>query len=96
MYGTTFTSLYAINNILGSSTSGLIGSYGGVGGGGMNALVGNGTGLLAASNATTTVYGIANPSSSAATGNFSTGLPGPSAGDLAFAGGTLYESAIAR
>ncbi len=95
MYGTTFTSLYAINNILGSSTSSLIGSYGGVGGGGMNALVGNGTGLLAASNATTTVYGIANPSSSAATSNFSTGLPGPSAGDLAFAGGTLYESAIA-
>ena len=95
MYGTTFTSLYAVNNILTSATSTLIGSYGGVGGGGMNALVGNGTGLLAASNATTTVYGIANPSSSAATTNFKTGLPGPSAGDLAFHGGTLYEAAIA-
>jgi PEP-CTERM motif len=94
MYGTTFTSLYAINNITTSATSTLIGAYS-VGGGGMNALVGSGTGLLAASNATTTVYSIANPSTSAATTNFATGLPAASAGDLAFAGGTLYEAAIA-
>jgi hypothetical protein len=94
MYGTTFTSLYAINNITTSATSSLIGTYS-VGGGGMNALVGSGTGLLAASNQTTTVYSIANPSTSAATTNFATGLPAPSAGDLAFAGTTLYEAAIA-
>jgi PEP-CTERM motif len=94
MYGTTFTSLYAINNITTSATSSLIGTYS-VGGGGMNALVGSGTGLLAASNATTTVYGIANPSTSVATTNFATGLPGPSAGDLAFHGTTLYEAAVA-
>ena len=94
MYGTTYNSLFAINNINTSATSAFIGNYS-VGGGGMNALVGNGTGLLAASNATTTVYSIANPSTSAATTNFKTGLPGASAGDLAFGpGGTLYESAI--
>jgi hypothetical protein len=94
MYGTTFTSLYKINNITTSATSSLIGTYS-VGGRGMNALVGSGTSLLAASNATTTVYSIANPSTSAATTNFATGLPGASAGDLAFHGGTLYESAVA-
>jgi hypothetical protein len=88
LYGTTYTGLYSINTGTGAATS--IGTYS-VGGGGMNALVGNGTGLLGASNATTTVYNI-NPTNASATTYASSPLP--SAGDLAFQGGTLYESAI--
>ena len=90
LYGTSFDSLYSINKTNGAAT--LLSSYGGVGGGGMNALVGNGTGLYAASTATNGLYsvGVAPFSIFAFAG--STG--GPSAGDLAFAssGGSLYET----
>jgi hypothetical protein len=57
----------------------------------MNALVGNGANLLGASNATTGVYNI-NPSNASAT-TFATSPTG-SAGDLAFAGSTLYEAGV--
>jgi hypothetical protein len=89
MYGTTFTGLFTINTATGAST--LVGTYGAQANGGMNALVGNGASLLGASNATNTVFNI-NPAN-AALSNFAT-PPLPSAGDLAFAGGTLYESAV--
>jgi hypothetical protein len=94
MYGTTFTNLYSINSGTGASTQ--VGSNYTEGGGTMNALVGNGTGLLAASNTTNVVYSIATPLSSSATTDFKT-LPAgiTSAGDLAFGpGGTLYESVV--
>src|SRR5262245_5509789 len=54
MYGTTFTSLFTINTATGAST--LVGTYGGAAGGGMNALVGNGSSLLGASSAAATVF----------------------------------------
>jgi PEP-CTERM motif len=86
MFGTTFNSLVKINDATGAST--LVGNYS-VGDGGMNALVGDGASLLAASNATTEVYSV-NPASAAAA-NFAGDLL-PSAGDLAFAGKTLFLS----
>jgi hypothetical protein len=90
LFGNTFTDLYSINPNSGAPTH--IGSFSGVGGGGMNALVGSGgTGLLGASNATSEVYSI-NASTGVAT-NFHAS-PATSAGDLAFAGSTLYESGI--
>jgi hypothetical protein len=89
MYGTTFTSLFTIDTATGAST--FVGTYGGAAGGGMNALVGNGSSLLGASNAAATVFNI-NPAN-AGISNFNSGLLG-SAGDLAFAGGTLYESGV--
>jgi PEP-CTERM motif len=88
MYGTTFGGLFKIDDATGASTA--IGSYGGVGGGGMNALVGNGASLLAASNASDTLFSV-NPTTGAATAGGP--LPLPSAGDLAFSGGTLFLSA---
>jgi hypothetical protein len=91
LYGTTYTGLYSINTSTGAATS--RGSYN-VGGGGMNGLVGNsaGTGLLGASGTTNSVYNI-NPASPGASTTFATNLPGSgSAGDLAYAGSTLYES----
>jgi PEP-CTERM motif len=94
LYGTTYTGLYSINTSTGAATS--RGSYN-VGSGGMNALVGNsaGTGLLAASGNTTSVYSI-NPASPGSSTSFATGLPGGSAGDLAYSGSTLYESIVNR
>jgi hypothetical protein len=88
LYGTTFTGLYSINTSTGAAT--FIGNYS-VGIGGVNALVGNGSALLGASFNTTTVYNI-DPSNASA----STFAPSPltSAGDLAFAGGTLYQSGV--
>ncbi len=88
LFGTTFTDLYSINPNTGAAAH--IGSYGSVSG--MNALVGSGgTDLLGASNSTDTVYSI-----NAATAAVSTfkSSPAPSAGDLAFSGTTLYESAV--
>ena len=90
MYGTTFTGLFTINTATGASA--LVGTYGAQAGGGMNALVGNGSSLLGASNAAVTVFNI-NPAN-AALSNFANSTLG-SAGDLAFAGGTLYESGVA-
>jgi PEP-CTERM motif len=89
MYGVTFPNLFSINKTTGAST--LIGST--FSDPGMNALVGAGTGLLGASNTTTTtnIYSI-NPTTAALTVRATSPLP--SAGDLAFAGGTLFESAV--
>jgi hypothetical protein len=87
MYGTTFTGLFKIDDTTGAATA--IGSYGGVGGGGMNALVGDGTSLLAASNASLTDFHV-NPTTGSATAG--SAIPLPSAGDLAFSGGTLFLS----
>jgi PEP-CTERM motif len=87
MFGTTFTGLFKINDATGTST--LVGNYS-VGGDGMNALVGDGTNLLAASNATTETY-LINPTTAGAT-NFANSVL-PSAGDLAFSGKTLFLSA---
>jgi hypothetical protein len=86
MYGTTFDGLFTINTATGAST--LVGTYAGQG---MNALVGHGSSLLGASFATNTVFNI-NPAN-AALSNFATS-PLTSAGDLAFAGSTLYESGV--
>jgi hypothetical protein len=87
LYGTTFTGLYTVNTGTGAAT--LVGNYSGVTG--MNALIGNGTNLLGAAANTNTIYAIG--SSNAALTTFNTGTV-PSAGDLAFAAGTLYESAV--
>ena len=87
LYGTTFTGLYLINPSTGAATT--IGTYGSEGG--MNALVGNGTNLLGASSSDTTVYAV-NPAT-AALSTYATS-PAYSAGDLAFSGTTLYESAV--
>jgi hypothetical protein len=87
MFGTTFTNLVSINDSTGASTP--IAQWG-TGNNGMNALLGNGTGLLAASGTTKEVY---NATTLGATTNFKT-VPLPSAGDLALNGKTLYESAV--
>jgi hypothetical protein len=84
-YGTTFSDLYSINPNTGALTH--IGSYAPVGG--MNALVGNGAGLVGAV-AGNTVYNI-NPANAALSVAATTGIYN-SAGDLAYAGNTLYES----
>jgi hypothetical protein len=87
MYGTSFTGLFKINDATGAST--LVGNYS-VGGGGMNALVGSGTSLLAASNATNEIYTI-NPNTAGA--GVLAPSPLTSAGDLAFDGKNLFLSA---
>ncbi|MGH7048684.1 MAG: PEP-CTERM sorting domain-containing protein, partial [Stellaceae bacterium] len=91
LYGTSFGSLYSINQSTGAAT--LVSALG-VGGGGMNALVGDGGNLLAASNGTTSLYQLTPSPYSALTFTGSTGAT--SAGDLAFSSpGTLYESGVA-
>jgi hypothetical protein len=87
LYGTTFTNLYTINTATGAAGS--VGAYSGISG--MNALLGNGSNLLGAAFNTNTVYSI--NAASASTSTFAT-LTVPSAGDLAFSGSTLYESAV--
>lgn len=88
LYGTTFNNLFSINTSTGAATG--IGSGNGVGG--MNALVGSGTAgvLLGAANNTNDVYDV-NQSTGVVT-LFKHGILS-SAGDLAFAGSTLYLSA---
>lgn len=89
LYGTSFTSLYSVNTTTGAGT--LVHSYGGVGSGGMNALVGSGAGLYSASNATTSLYSISVSPFSITALSGATG--GGSAGDLAFGpSGALYET----
>lgn len=91
LYGNTFTDLYSINQSTGAATH--IAALG-VGGGGMNALLGDGGTLLAASAATTSLYRLTPSPYSAVTFTGSTGAP--SAGDLAFdSSGNLYLSAAA-
>lgn len=87
MYGIDFSNLYSINPGTGART--LIGPLGG-GGNGMNALVGYGANLLAASVNSTSLFSV----------NASTGVATPltgslgfvSMGDLAFHNGSLYAS----
>jgi len=86
LYGTTMNGLWSINTSTGAATS--IGPYASSPIG-MNALVGNGSSLLGASNATNTIYNI-DPSNSAIS-TFATS-PLASSGDLAFAGSTLYQA----
>ena len=90
LYGTSYTSLYSINQS--TAASSLVGNYGSAGAGGMNALVGSGAGLYAASFATSSLYAVGVSPFSISTLNGSTG--GGAAGDLAFAsaGGALYET----
>jgi hypothetical protein len=88
MYGTDFGNLYSVNDATGATSA--IASWG-FGGGGMNALVGDGANLLAASNATSIVY----TATTLGSVTLQTPSPLPSAGDLAFGkNGNLYESAI--
>jgi hypothetical protein len=88
LYGSTPGSLFSLNTSTGAAT--LVGNYN-VGANGVNALVGNGSSLLAASYFTNTVYNI-NPSN--ASGSTFASSAGHSAGDLAFAGSILYASVI--
>jgi hypothetical protein len=87
LFGTTFAGLFTINTSTGSATS--VGSYGSVNG--MNALIGNGANLFGAAFNTNTIYSIS--ASNAAVSTFATSTA-PSAGDLAFAGSSLFESAV--
>jgi bacillolysin len=89
MYGIDLNNLYSINTSTGAAT--LIGSLG-AGGGGMNALVASGSGLLAASNSSTSIYSI-NTSTGAAT-PLSGSLGFSSMGDLAFHRGSLYAAVM--
>jgi PEP-CTERM motif len=87
MYGVTFGNLFSINKATGAST--VIGST--FSDTGMNALVGFGTQLLGASNASTNIYDIDPTTAGLTVPGFSTPLP--SSGDLAFSGNSLFESA---
>jgi hypothetical protein len=87
MYGVTFGNLFSINKATGAST--LIGST--FSDTGMNALVGFGTGLLGASNDSTNIYAIDPTTAGLTVPGYATSLT--SSGDLAFAGGNLFESA---
>jgi hypothetical protein len=90
LFGTTFTGLYSISRT--TAAASLVASYGGLGSSGMNALVGStGSSLYAASGNTLQLYSLTT-AGAATTFTGSTGAA--SAGDLAFSGGFLYESAI--
>ena len=89
LYGTTFANLYSINTATGAATN--LGAYGSLNA--ANALVGSGSGLLVASNNNTTVNSISNPASPGSPAVFKSS-PLESAGDLAFSGGSLFESGI--
>jgi hypothetical protein len=86
MFGVDLTELYSINQTTGHATH-----IGPLTVGGMNALVGNGSNLLAASYLTTSLYSVDASSGAATALTGSTGLT--SAGDLAFYNGFLYETA---
>jgi hypothetical protein len=88
MYGVSFTNLYSIDKATGTPT--VIGSSF-TAGAGMNALVGAGAGLLGASSASADIYSISPTTGVAAV---TASVPLTSAGDLAFAGGSLFESAV--
>ncbi|HEX6099491.1 MAG TPA: M4 family metallopeptidase [Thermoanaerobaculia bacterium] len=83
LWGIDFSNLYSIN-----STTADLTFIGPLGVGGMNALVANGNGLLAASNLTTSLYSV-NPATGLATA-LTGSLGYVSMGDLAFVGSTLY------
>ena len=85
LFGISYDSLYTINPANGATT--LVGP---LGYGGMNALVGYGNALLAASNDYLSLFTV-NPSTGAAT-PLSGSLGYPSMGDLAFHSGALYAA----
>lgn len=85
LWGIDFEDLYSINPTTGAATF-----VGGLGVGGMNALVGNGSGLLAASHTSTSLYSV-NTGTGTATALTGT-LGHPSMGDLAFHAGNLYAA----
>jgi hypothetical protein len=87
MFGIDFGTAYSVNKTTGAATA-----IGALGAPGMNALVGNGAGLLGASNSNGNLYDI-NTATGAATPLIGAN-PLPSAGDLAFHGGFLYEAAV--
>jgi hypothetical protein len=87
LYGTTFTGLYTVN--LANGVASFVGSYSDSGYG-MNALVGNGAGLLGASYWSNLVFNIS--TSNAQTATYGSLGAHNSAGDLAFVGSTLYAS----
>jgi hypothetical protein len=89
LYGTTFTGLFTLNTSTGAATA--VGNYSAAAGSGMNALVGNGVNLFGASTAVASLFSI-NATNAALT--TVRALPANSAGDLAFVGGTLFESAV--
>jgi hypothetical protein len=89
MYGTTFTELGTINDKTGKGVP--IGEYEFTNE--MNALVGDGKTLLAASRTSDDIYQI-NPETRKVTVYADVGYG--SAGDLAFAGKTLYESVVGK
>jgi len=89
LFGTTFTALYAVNTTTGAAT--LRGTY--TGESGMNALVGTTTtgSLLGGSFTDNNIYAI-----NSTNGGLSVlkTVAAPSAGDFAFVGSTIYESAV--
>ena len=89
LFGTTFTGLFAINSTTGAAAS--RGTY--TGESGMNALVGTTTAgsLLGASFNNNNLYTINTANAGLGVNKV---LTAPSAGDLAFVGSTLYESAV--
>jgi hypothetical protein len=93
LYGTTLSNLYSLSPTLSNGTATLIGgAYSGSPL--MNALTGNGTSLLGAGFGSTSIYTI-NPTTGVASVNSTYNSGGhASAGDLAFVGTTLYESAL--
>jgi hypothetical protein len=89
LYGTGFTTFYSVNTATGAATT--VSDYNGAGNGGINALVGDGSELYAASNRTTNLYCL-DPTTFAVktlTGN----TLANSAGDLTIgADGNLFEA----
>jgi len=88
LYGSTFTNLFSINTTTGAATN--LGTFNN-GGSHMVSLVGYGTMLLGADK-TTNVY-LIDPANPGALTLYATS-PAPSAGDLEFAGATLYDSGV--
>lgn len=90
LFGTTFTGLFSINPTTGAAAS--RGTYGNESG--MNALVGTSTAgtLIGASFSNNNIYSI--NTASAANPTVLKTVGAPSAGDFAFIGSTLYESAV--
>jgi hypothetical protein len=91
LYGISFNNLYTINTTTGHAAE--VGSgLGGTGAGAYNALVFGSNGVLyTAANNTSELYTI-NTTTGVASNLFSLGTNITSAGDLAFNGGSLYES----
>lgn len=92
LYGTSFTTLYQLSPTLSNGTETAIGPGGGFNVS-VNALVGNGTGLLAAANNSTTIYNLSTTNGALTSSAFNS-AGHVSAGDLAFVGSTLYESGV--